>query len=279
MNQQGNPVTVTIPADTVASTISKADANDRAKTQAMEEAQARLVCTDTAPVFVNIEQSYTAECAAGSPDAPPTYNAPVTVTIPAGIYSGTTQASANAAALAAAKREAESQLNCSYWNRERSFTAKCPTGSTGSDVTATIPAGTVSGPTQAVADDLALAMAQQQAVEQLVCSETPKYWWNEAIPKGPILASGQCPPFLWCDPYDKNTVCPPNKGNCEYTVKGMARANTILSTVSQADANTQARNLMMSNAVLYGQNFCLESGGCLPGKSYDYGFGVIYVNI
>lgn len=99
----GNPVTVNIPANAYTSTLSQADANQRALNAAQAAAQSALVCS-----FTNTAQSYTATCPVG------TTGSAVTVNIPAGSYTSTvSQADANAQALAAATLQANQQLACS----------------------------------------------------------------------------------------------------------------------------------------------------------------------
>lgn len=99
----GQPVTVTIPAGAVTSTVSKADANAQALAQAQAAASAQLSCT-----FWNTLQTYTAACIA------PSVGSSVTKTKAAHTYSShISQADADAQALNAAKLEAESALVCS----------------------------------------------------------------------------------------------------------------------------------------------------------------------
>jgi hypothetical protein len=58
-----------------------------------------------------------------------------------------------------------------FTNTQQSYTATCPSGTTGTAVTKTIPAGTVtSSVSQADADAKALNMAQQQAQAAIVCT-------------------------------------------------------------------------------------------------------------
>jgi hypothetical protein len=111
----GNPITVTVAAGTVSSTVSQADANAKALAQAQAAADAQLVCT-----FWNKAQTYTASCPS------PSTGTDVTVTIPAHTYSSMlSQADADTQAANAAKAQAEGALVCSgggtvYYNTPQS---------------------------------------------------------------------------------------------------------------------------------------------------------------
>lgn len=59
-----------------------------------------------------------------------------------------------------------------YWNAEQSYTAQCEAPTVGSAVTVTIPAGTNYDLSKAAANATALAAAQEQAEEQLLCNVT-----------------------------------------------------------------------------------------------------------
>ncbi len=172
--QTGTPVTATIPAGQVGSALSVADANAQAMAQAQANAENQLVCETAATVFLNTPQTYTATCAPASDDTPAATGNSVTVTIPAGQYQSTlSQAAADAAALTAATNQATSQLVCTFYNAPQTYTASCPSGSTGSDVEVTIPAGAYSSiVSQQDADAQALAAAQSQAVAGLSCSNS-----------------------------------------------------------------------------------------------------------
>lgn len=99
---EGAPVTVTVPAGTVSSTVSKDDANAQALAQAQALAEAQLSC-----VYWNSQQTYTATCGAGSTGTP------VQKVVAAHTVSSTvSQADADAIAYNTAKVEAENELVC-----------------------------------------------------------------------------------------------------------------------------------------------------------------------
>lgn len=100
---EGAPVTRTVPAGSVTSTVSKADANQQALALAQQQAASALQCT-----FWNRAQSYTATCPQGQTGSP------VTKQIAAHTFSSTiSQADADQQALAEAQKEATNALSCS----------------------------------------------------------------------------------------------------------------------------------------------------------------------
>lgn len=172
--QTGDSVTVVKEAGTVQSVLSVADANAQAQSAAQSEANSRLICEDAGVSYLNVAQTYTANCPAATEDTPAADGNPVTVTIPAGSYSSNvSQQAADDAALAAAQANAEAQLACTYWNEEQTYTAECPTGTAGADVTKTIAAHTFSSTlSQGDANAKALAEAQNTAQAELSCGST-----------------------------------------------------------------------------------------------------------
>lgn len=105
----GEPVTKIVPAGTVTSAISQADADAQALALAQTQAAAELVCT-----YWNRAKTYTATC----PNDP---TITFTATIPAStISSQISQADADNQALLAATNQAETGLNCPsgsvFWN-------------------------------------------------------------------------------------------------------------------------------------------------------------------
>jgi Family of unknown function (DUF5977) len=178
VGQTGNQVTVTIAAGAVGSSLSVSDANATALQMATSQAQQQLNCSAAPVVYYNTPQTFTAQCSASAESGAPTPTGnPVTVTIPARQYqSNVSQAAADSAALAAATAQAQAQLVCTFYNAPQSYTASCPSGSTGSNVTKTIGAGAyTSTVSQAVADSLALTAAQNAAVAALVCATIPTF--------------------------------------------------------------------------------------------------------
>lgn len=223
--QIGDPITQVIPANSVASQKSVADANAIAQKQAVDQANARLICT-TAPVtYWNTAQTAIATCAQ-TQGAPIPDGDPVTRTIPAHSFSSTTsQAATDALAMAEAERLANLGLSCIWWNAAQPYTASCPEGSTGSDVTVTTPEHTNSSSvSQADADATALAAAKLAAEDGLVCTGSPTIYKNTEQIVQEILHG-----------------CQPHR-DCNVTVTVTVRANFFSSTISQADANQNARN-------------------------------------
>lgn len=167
----GNQVTYTVPAGTVVSRTSQADANSRAQSLALQTAGAQLDCTVIPVTYPNTEQSFTANCVNAT-------GLPVTRTVLAGtILSEVSQADADAQALAQATSEAIAALECTYFNTEQTYTATCPEGTSGSSVTKTIPAGAYSSVhSQSDADQLALNQATFEATDELVCTDTTVYY-------------------------------------------------------------------------------------------------------
>lgn len=165
----GNSVSVTIPAGTVGSNISVADANTKAKAQALTQAQAQLVCTPTAQTYTNDAQTANVSCV-GEPDAPTPEGQPVSVTVPAGTVTSTvSKADANAKALALAQSQASDKLACKFWNAPQTYTATCPNNQAITN-TQTVAAHTYSSTlSQADADQQALTAATNAANNAINC--------------------------------------------------------------------------------------------------------------
>ena len=145
--QVGNPVTITISAGTIGSSVSQADADAQALKQAQQQAQQQLTCSAPPITYYNTPQSYTATCQPTTGEPSPSGN-PVTVNIPAGqITSTISQADADSKALALATSEATAQLACIFHNAAQTYTAVCPNQATASVPTMTsntTPSGVVS---------------------------------------------------------------------------------------------------------------------------------------
>ena len=167
------------------------------------------------PTFVNEPQTATAQCPQN------TTGNPVTYTVPQGTVTSTVSvADANARAKSLALQTAGKQLVCTpivvtYHNVAQTATAQCPQGASGSVVSITISAGTVTSTiSQADADAQAFAQAQQQATAALVCT-----YQSAAINMAvtcPSPSTGSCP----------NVIIP---------------TGAYTSTLSQADADAQAQ--------------------------------------
>lgn len=242
--QTGNEVTITIPAGTVASTISVADANLKAANEAQQQANAQLDCQTDAPSFTNDAQSFTAQCQTDEDGAPSPDGNSVTITIPAGIVtSQISKADANQAALTLAQQQATAQLNCTFWNAEQSYTANCPTGQIGAPVTITTAVHTVSSTiSQEDADAKALNNAKTQAEAGIICNGS----------SGVFHSTQQLVSFTQlCTnrPLGQVTMC-------NITINVTVQAGACTSLVSLADANQQARNLGLQHATLAFQQKC-----------------------
>lgn len=174
-------VTVTIPAGTVSSSLSVADANQKANDEAVVEANARLDCQSVpTTTYSNDAQTATVACQAGQ-GAPPAEGTPVTVTIPAGTVTSTvSKAAANAEALALAQTQAAGQLSCIWWNAPQTKQVAC--GSNPAiTASATVAAHTYSSTiSQADADNQAMTEATNQANTALapLCTGAPAAAWN-----------------------------------------------------------------------------------------------------
>jgi len=231
----GSPVSVVIAAGTVSSAISKADANQRAKDEALSQAQAQLVCTPNVVTYTNDAQTATAQCQGGE-----NYTAegtPVSSTVPAGTITSTvSKADANAQALAQAQAQANAQLVCTYWNSAQSYQATCSDASLGTNIT--VPAhtwsSTISG---ADANDKAIADAKAQSE-----STCPVVFKNTAQT---ATASVRC----------FNAI---TRQNCTVTVNTTVEANKVSSTVSQADANQKALSQAQLVAFATAESYCAQ---------------------
>jgi hypothetical protein len=234
--QAGKAITITIPAGTVASIISLADANAKALNEAQQQANAQLDCSANADTFPNDAQSFTAQCQPGEAGAPAPDGNPVTVTVPAGtINSSISKADANQAALTLAQQQATDQLQCTFWNAKQTYTATCPEGQSGPPVTFEIGAHLVSSTiSQADADAKALNSAKTQAEAQIICNGS-----NGVFTSTQQLVNFQkvCRYFI----LGRETIC-------NITVTCIGHAGLCTSLISIADANQQARNLCNQNA-------------------------------
>lgn len=177
----GSSVTpVNVVAGAYSSTLSVADANAAAIADATARAKAALVCSGGTSLYLNTEQpAQTAYCPAANGDTPAADGDPVTIPVPAGQYQGTSQDSANAAALNAALATARSQLQCTYHSAPQQATVTCANG--GSQ-TASVPAGQrTSTNSQAEADGLAYSDAQTAATALCANSAGSSIIGNGAI--------------------------------------------------------------------------------------------------
>jgi hypothetical protein len=222
-----HPTSATVLAGSVNSTISVADANQKAKAQAQAQVQAQLdaICGTLGQTWTNTAQTFTAACtqAAGAP--PPDGN-PITVTIPAGTVTSTvSQADADAQALALAQQQAASQLSCTYWNSLQTASATCPSNPS-IVVTKTVVAHSLSSTlSQSDADAKALAQAQNDANNGLTaagCGDTIFGNTPQVVDVSKVYYNGTL------------------GVNCTIRVRVFVDANFRYSGVSQAQANKYA---------------------------------------
>lgn len=252
--QTGSSKTVSIPAGSVSSTVSVSDANAKAYEQAQQQAEELLVCTVAAVTYYNTAQTYTATCEHDE-DSPVPDGVPSTVTIQANdprANSTVSQAAANAIALALATAEANAALVCTFWNSEQSFTAECPEGQAGSDVTKTIAAHVYSSPlSQSDADALALTEATNLAVQELVCDAVPAFFPN--TPQNGLIAVRFCASI--------------HGGSCAIQVSvtiGAARFYGV--TVLQANVAARDYGLALANST--------ADARCAAGQCGNYGISL-----
>lgn len=246
---EGDPLTVTIPAGTIGSSISVADANQKAMAQAQEQAEAQIVCEEPAVTYWNAEVTRTAECE-HEEGAPVPDGSPVTITIPANTVSSIiSQADADQQAAILAMNQARAGLSCTYKNRAQ--TAYCPADE---DVSATVPAGTHSSTvSQAMADKLALDDAQNQVNADPACPGNGVLCWNTLINR---TARYVCRPARRIP---GSPIIPASYGQVIVIVP----ANTF-SAATVADANTLASNAADQLAAQ------LAAGRVNSGKCDDY---------
>lgn len=275
----GEPVTVTIPAGTIGSAISVADANQKAIDEAQLQAEARLDCEPEAVTYTNDPQTYTAACQ-GEAGAPPPEGDPVTVTIPAGtVSSNISKADANQIALAMAIAQAAAQLSCVYWNREKSAVAVCPTNEA-ITASATVVAHTHSSTkSQSEADDLAQADADNAALEALealgTCTDVTVYW-NEVRQASKSVSIWNSTGQTWCQSAETGAVYDCTGGGprvptwCQLLVTAVVPAH-YFSNSSQEAANIAAQ-AMAEQLALSRLNTLSAQGIC---GSFTYYFGPI----
>lgn len=234
-------VSSTVPAGTVASTISVADANQRAKAQAISQAQAQLNCGGTdgggGQTFANTNagQMVTVSCDWDGVSPVPDGN-PVSVPIP-NVTSSVSVADANNTALALATASARALLSCTYWNAAQTYTATCSTNLAIS-VTKVIAARTYSSTvSQADANSKALTAAQNQAEAALPgagCGAT--VYGNTQQKIGPISYVCHLPPGI-------------------VVLTCTVLANTVNAS-TQAEANFKAQNLAIQYMNMVQQKYC-----------------------
>lgn len=238
--QTGSPVAYTVPAGTVVSLISVADANSKAQSLALQTAGQQLVCVPTPPSWTNAVQSYTANCTSGSAGQS------VTVTVAAGVITSLiSQADADAQALSQAQSQAMAKLVCTWTSTAQTFTGLC--GDNTTQVTATTPAGQFTSTiSRADANQQALTAAQNAALQTCPSStafgNTPQ---TATVKKLCEIINGLGQPTF-------------------ITVSGSftVTANLFFAT-TQAGANTLAFNYALTQANQAATIACEEKGGTI----------------
>lgn len=180
----------TVAVNTVASTFSIGDANERADAQARSQAEA--LCESGGG---SGGSTYSSAAVTGRASCPRTTGKPapdgdsVTVNLPAGYStSSVSQDDADNLAQAAANAQAKAQLNCTYHNAATTQSWCCP------DAPATCGEGTVAASDpdcdkvttggangQSAADQCAKAKAIQLAKDSVTCPEPVETQWNDAL--------------------------------------------------------------------------------------------------
>lgn len=259
----GNPVTYTVPAGTIVSTVSQGDADSQAKSLALQVAGQQLNCPPIAAVYYNVSKSAQASCGNGGTGTP------VSITIPAGtVMSTMSQADADTQAQQQAQQQANAALNCVFYNQAQPATANCPAGSTGSSVTVTIPAGAYTS-TLSLQDANAKAYtaAVNQANSQLSCTQggnPTTLFWNTALT---VPVSGNCPGG-YRNHASKINMDGSSVFGAPYNQLGsvtvIVPATTFSDPSSQSAANTDATQAAQVVGVAYLANFCPAGGGGLP---------------
>ncbi|WP_037361224.1 DUF5977 domain-containing protein [Asinibacterium sp. OR53] len=251
----GSTVTYTVSASTYSSTVSQADANQKAindvNTNGQIYANTNGTCTAVvATTYYNTVQSgsFTRNnCAAG------TAGSTVTYTVAAGTYSSTvSQADANQKAINDVNTNGQTYANTNgtctsavvttYYNavQSGSFTRNnCAAGGTGSTVTYTIVAGTYTS-------TVSQADADQKAISDVNTNGQTYANTNGVCTFYSAVQSGS---------FQKNN-CP--NGAIGSTVMYTVAAGTYSSTISQADADQKAMNDVNTN----GQTYANTNGTC-----------------
>lgn len=177
-------------------------------------------------VYKNTLQVYTANCDAGWTGSA------VTKTVGAGLFTSIiSQADADRQALDKATSDAKGELSCTeipigvvYHNVEKTFIAKCASGTTGNNVTITVPANTIASLiSQKDVDDKALKQATDEAKAALICT--------------PIVIALQTGRFL-SEPQSYTAKAP--EGYIAEDVIISLPAEGMMSGIDIEDANTKA---------------------------------------
>ncbi|HEX2844926.1 MAG TPA: DUF5977 domain-containing protein [Chitinophagaceae bacterium] len=242
-NGTGSSVIYTVAAGTYTSTISQADADQKAQNDVNTNGQA-YANTNGSCTWTNQAQSgnFTRNnCGTNGTGSIVTY------TVAAGTYNSTISlADANQKAIDAVNAGGQTYANangsCTWTNQAQSgnFTrSNCGTNGTGSTITYTVAAGTYSS-------TISLADANQKAVDavnaggQAYANANAGCTWTNQVQSGNFTRN--------------NCGTNGTGGTVTYTIA----ANTYSSTVSLADANQQAINAVSAG----GQNYANATAGC-----------------
>ncbi len=239
----GSSVTYTVAASTYTSTISQADADQKAQNDVNANGQS-YANTNGYCTFFSTQKSGSFirnNCSAGG------VGSLVTYTVAAGAYSSTlSQADADQKAQNDVNFNGQTFANnigyCTFYNVQKSGTftrSNCASGGTGSSVTYTVAAGSYSS-------TLSQADADQKAV-------------NDVSANGQTFANnnGFC---TWYNVTKSGTFSRNNcaAGGTPGTVVYTVAAGTYSSTISQADADQKAQNDVNAN----GQTYANNNGSC-----------------
>lgn len=232
--------TVTLPAGSVYSTVSQAEADAAAATAAQVQANLKRDANQRL-LYYNTAQSYAQNCGDGY--LPATYSATVTAgTISSEISAADANATAYANAVATVAALIAANCVAVWYSTVQSYTATCGGGLVGNPVTVTNPAGySSSSVSQAAADAASLAAATAAAKATIVCA-AGFYNTSQSYTATCLIE------------YGTNWI----GSNSTYTVA----ANTLFSTVSQADADAHALALATTRAIA--ALSCHWGGGMLP---------------
>lgn len=235
-------LSVNLPAGSVYSTVSVADANAAAQVRAQVELLT-LLAQRCETYYTNEEQSYTAECR--FPYSGPDY----TATIAAGVITSFVSLEvANEFAQAAAVSAAQAGISCSLGvlNTAQTVTVTCALYDTGTKkgpyVSVTTPAGVIAEPTLEESNAIAYSNAYDQAISALPTTCIYDYANVERT------ATINCE-----DVYDP----PVSETSATVTIP----ANQYFSNVSQADADNMACAAAWAEALAALDCYC--PAGCV----------------
>lgn len=237
----GSQHTYTVAAGTLSSTISKADANQKAQDLVAANGQNNANSIGTCTWYNDAQSStFYKQCVDGGTGSAVVYS------VAAGSYSSTiSKADANSKAAAAISQNGQSYANqnggCTWYNdaQSGSFTKQCSTGGVGSTHSYSIAANTYSS-------SISKADANQKAINALNTSGQSNANSIGTCTFSSIAKSGG---------FQKNNCASGGTGSwVTYTVS----AGSYTSTISQSDADAKAQNDVNAN----GQTYANSNGYC-----------------